>query len=179
MQGLCLTNCNDQPSLTQVLALLDTSYIICQQPVENLCCLGFQEVSNCAFYLLNPTHVHRLDCSGMADITVKIFKGQEEIASELISSPATAAEIKAALIDTKAEWVGKLTEPDSRTGIVGHSQLMPGETYHLHLQQRAGQYYNTAPAHVMPTNILSGRGYLLSLRVCQLRFPPVHYIEMP
>ncbi|BDA43003.1 hypothetical protein COCOBI_04-0110 [Coccomyxa sp. Obi] len=55
----------------------------------------------------------------MADVTVKIFKGNTEVASELIASPITAAEAKSHLTDTDAEWVGKLTKPNSSTGAAG------------------------------------------------------------
>lgn len=96
---------------------------------------------------VTPTHMPCLDCSGMTDITVKILKGQVEIASVLISSPATAGETKSHLTNTTAKWRGKLTEVNSGTGIVGQRLLTPGETYHLHLQRHGGKYYNTVPAH--------------------------------
>ncbi|KAK9901204.1 hypothetical protein WJX75_000120 [Coccomyxa subellipsoidea] len=75
----------------------------------------------------------------MEDVVVKVFKVGAEVASESIFSPVTAAEAKDGLRDTSAAWVGKLTEPNRSTGLVGRRQLTPGATYHLHLQEQPSQ----------------------------------------
>ena len=85
---------------------------------------------------VNFLHMHWLDCRGMEDVVVKVFKVGAEVASESIFSPVTAAEAKDGLRDTSAAWVGKLTEPNRSTGLVGRRQLTPGATYHLHLQEQ-------------------------------------------
>ena len=82
--------------------------------------------------------MHWLDFRGMEDVVVKVFQGEAEVASEAISSPATAAEAKDSLRDANAAWVGKLTEPNRSTGLVGRRKLTPGAIYHLHLQEQPG-----------------------------------------
>ena len=87
----------------------------------------------------NYDHLHWLDCRGMEDVVVKVFQGETDVASEPVSSPATAALAKSNLQDTNAAWVGKLTEPKGSTGLVGPRKLNPGAIYHLHLQERPGR----------------------------------------
>ena len=50
----------------------------------------------------NLLHMHWLDCRGMEDVVVKVFRGVDEVASESISSPVTAVEAKDGLWDTNA-----------------------------------------------------------------------------
>ncbi|BDA42126.1 hypothetical protein COCOBI_03-0110 [Coccomyxa sp. Obi] len=75
---------------------------------------------------------------GMADITVKVFQADVEVATRLTRSPVTAAEAVAGLRDANAGWVGLLTEPDNITMVLGNQKLTQGHVYHYLLQKPAG-----------------------------------------
>lgn len=111
----------------------------------------------------------------MADIIVKIFRGEVEVASKLIPSPVTALEAYSVLQNANAGWVGTLIQPTSNDLLVGQRELTPGRVYHLHLQ--AGKYCNKAPAHVfMCKNCTTSiYRYFFFLIICdffgQLRVP--------
>ncbi len=70
---------------------------------------------------------------------MKVFKGDIELATEPVSSPATASEAKENLREANAAWIGKLTEPGRQTGLVGRRELTPGATYQLHLPEQSGE----------------------------------------
>ena len=76
----------------------------------------------------------------MAAVTVRIMRGEKEVAEEIISGSAIAAQAKGGLQDINPASVGKMTEPNSRTALVGQFQPANGGTYHLQLQEQAGKY---------------------------------------
>ena len=99
--------------------------------------------------LLKPTGMKFLECSEMADVIVKVFRGEVEVACKLISSPVTASEAYSVLQNVNARWVGTLIQPISQDLLVGQQKLTPGRVYHLHLNRLAGKHYTDAPAYVI------------------------------
>ncbi len=83
--------------------------------------------------------MHWLDCRGMEDVVVEVFQGVAEVTSLPISSPVTAVEAMDGLRYINPAWVGKLTEPNQSTALMGQRQLTPGAIYHLHLREQTGR----------------------------------------
>ncbi|DBB09580.1 TPA: hypothetical protein ACH3X3_008138 [Trebouxia sp. C0006] len=112
----------------------------------------------------------------MKDIFVDVFEEQQKIAERQYSHPQTAAEVKTALAEEDAGWIGTLQKKGSPTVLTGGRGLEAGAAHEFHLQRRQNLRLDIAQGaelvprvrmwgdrQILVQNIGEKQGVLLSL----------------